>query len=114
MSSEAARPPRFLGWAMTEVFFLLSVLQAVLFAILAENISQSLDLDASQLGHLSVVFFINYAIGQLVFGSLLGIVPARVLLSVTALVSAAGTWIFASSEGLTAAMIARVLGRRDA
>jgi MFS family permease len=109
MGSEAARPPRFLGWATTELFFVLSVLQAVLFAILAENISRSLDLDASQLGYLSGVFFVTYAIGQLVFGSLLGTVPARVLLSVTALISAAGTWLFVSSDGITSAIIARVL-----
>lgn len=109
MTTGATRPPRFLGWATTEVFFVLSVLQAVLFAILAGNISQSLDLDASQLGQLSGVFFVTYAIGQLVFGSLLGKIPARVLLSGTALVSAAGMWLFASSEGMTAAIIARVL-----
>jgi len=109
MSAEAARPPRFLGWATTEVFFVLSVLQAVLFALLAQNISQSLDLDATQLGYLGGVFFSTYAIGQLVFGSLLGRISARVLLSGTALVSAAGILLLASSEGLTSAILARVL-----
>jgi len=109
MHSEATRPRRFLGWATVELFFILSVLHAVLFAILAGNITQSLDLDASQLGMLSGVFFVTYAIGQLVFGSLMGAVPVRVLLTATAAVSAAGTLLFAFSGGLTAALIARVL-----
>jgi OPA family sugar phosphate sensor protein UhpC-like MFS transporter len=109
MSAEATRPPRFLGWATTEVFFILSVLQAVLFAILAKNISQSLALDASQLGYLGGVFFSTYAIGQLVFGSLMGRISAHALLSGTALVSSVGILILASSEGLTTAIIARVL-----
>lgn len=100
---------RFFGWATAELFFILSVLAAVLFAILSSDIARELKLDASGLGTLSGVFFVTYAIGQLVLGSLMGTFSARLIIGITALLSGAGALIFGFSTGMTAAIFSRAL-----
>ncbi|MGA2053153.1 MAG: MFS transporter [Opitutales bacterium] len=100
---------RFLSWAVGEVFFVFSVLEAVAFAILSDEIAGKLKLTESDLGLLSGVFFVTYAVSQLGFGILIGRVPARLVLGGTALLAAAGTFIFSLSDGLTAALIGRVM-----
>jgi len=100
---------RLISWGIAEIFFVLSVLVAVTFAILSSEIAAKLQLSESDLGLLSGVFFITYALGQLVLGILLSYLPARMVLGVTALVAAAGTLLFSVSAGLNAALIARGL-----
>ncbi len=99
----------FLAWGSAQIFFMLSVLVAVVFAILSNEIMQKLSLDASDLGLLGGVFFVTYAVSQLVLGILISRVPARWVLGPTAILSALGTFYFSVSEGLTAAIIARAL-----
>jgi len=98
-----------LAWGSAQIFFILSVLVAVVFAILSNNIVKDLNLDASALGLLGGVFFVTYAFSQLVLGILLARVPAKYVLGPTALVAAAGTFVFAASHGLAAAVVARGL-----
>lgn len=97
---------RFLSWASAEIFYTLSVLVAVAFAILSSEISSALKLTASDLGLLSGVFFFTYAAGQLVLGILISRVSARLVLGFTGLLSAASTFLFSISEGFTSALIA--------
>ena len=47
-----------LAWGSAQIFFMLSVLVAVVFAILSKEIMQKLSLDASDLGLLGGVFFV--------------------------------------------------------
>jgi MFS family permease len=100
---------RFLGWATAELFFVLSVLAAVLFAILSSDISRELKLNASGLGTVSGAYFVAYAIGQLVLGSLMGTFSARFIIGITALLSGAGALVFGFSTGVTAAVFAHAL-----
>ena len=103
------KPNRFLSWASAEIFFVFSVLVAVAFAILSNEIARSLKLTEADLGLLSGVFFITYAVSQLVLGILISRVPVRLVLGATALLSAAGTLAFSLSDGLTAALVGRAM-----
>lgn len=105
----AAREPRYRAWAAAELFFVAGVALAVCFAILSARIAAALALDDAGLGLLSGVFFAAYAAGQLGFGILLGRVPPRLLLGLTALLAALGTAAFALADGLGAALVARAL-----
>lgn len=98
-----------LAWGSAQLFFILSVLVAVVFAILSNEIVQQLGLDASALGLLGGVFFVTYAVSQLALGILISRVPARWVLGPTAILAALGTFYFSVSDGLTAAIIARAL-----
>ncbi|WNV04693.1 MFS transporter [Candidatus Methylospira mobilis] len=100
---------RHISWIVAEKFFILSVLVAVLFAILSDEIAQTLKLDQSQLGLLSGVFFITYAVGQLGFGIALSLISPRFILAGTAALSAVGTILFAVSDSFGAAIMARAL-----
>jgi MFS family permease len=102
---------RFLSWAPAELFFIFSEVLTSAFAILSGGIASQLKLTESDLGLLSGVFFITYAVGQLVLGILIARVPARLVLGFTALVSAAGAFVMSMSDGLIAALIGQaVLG----
>jgi predicted MFS family arabinose efflux permease len=98
-----------LSWSCGQIFFILSVLVAVVFAILSDEILQKLQLSESDLGLLGGVFFVTYALSQLVLGILISRVPARLILGPTALLAAGGTFLFSVSHGLAAAVIARGL-----
>lgn len=98
-----------LAWGSAQLFFMLSVLVAVVFAILSSEIERQLGLDASDLGLLGGVFFVTYAVSQLALGILISRIPARWVLGPTAILTALGTFYFSLSEGLTAAIIARAL-----
>ncbi|KGF72629.1 hypothetical protein DO97_07225 [Neosynechococcus sphagnicola sy1] len=100
---------RHFGWAASETFFVVSILIAVLFALLSESIAAELHLDTAQLGLLSGAFFITYAISQLLFGILLDYLPPRLLLAATATVAAVGAFLFSVSTGMTGALIGRIL-----
>lgn len=100
---------RFLSWASAETFFVLSVLVAVAFAIMSNEISSVLTLTEAELGLLSGVFFVTYAVGQLAFGILISQVSARLVLGFAALLAASGTLLFSVSDGFASALIARGL-----
>ena len=98
-----------LAWGSAQLFFMLSVLVAVVFAILSSEIERQLGLDAADLGLLGGVFLVTYAVSQLALGILISRIPARWVLGPTAILAALGTCYFSLSEGLTAAIIARAL-----
>lgn len=98
-----------LSWGCGQIFFVLSVLVAVVFAILSDEILQKLHLTESDLGLLGGVFFVAYALSQLVLGIVISRFPARLVLGPTALLAAVGTFLFSVSHGLAAAVIARGL-----
>ena len=98
-----------LAWGSAQHFFMLSVLVAVVFAILSNEMVRQLGLDASDLGLLGGLFFVTYAVSQLVLGILISRVPARWVLGPTAILAALGTFYFSVSDGLTSAIIARAL-----
>lgn len=99
----------FVSWSCSQLFFVLSVLIAVVFAILSNQIVQTLHLNESALGLLGGVFFVTYAFSQLILGILISKMPARLVLGPTAILAAIGTLVFSQSEGLTSAVIARAL-----
>lgn len=99
----------FRAWGSGQFFFVISVLAAVVFAILSNEIVHELNLNESDLGLLGGVFFATYAVSQLIFGILIGKVGARAALGLTAIVSALGTFAFSLSSGLSSAAVARAL-----
>lgn len=99
----------FAAWGAAQLFFVLGVLVAVIFAILSDSITRELLLSGTELGLLGGSFFAAYAISQLVFGILIARVPAGRLLGICALVSAAGVFLFSAVAGFDAALAARVL-----
>lgn len=99
----------FRAWGSGQFFFVISVLGAVVFAILSNEIVHELNLSESDLGLLGGVFFATYALSQLILGILIGKVGARALLGLAAIVSALGTFAFSLSSGLASAVVARAL-----
>lgn len=100
---------RYLAWAAAEFFFVTSIVVATFFAVLSTDIASALKLDDVQLGTLSGTFFLIYSVSQLLLGSLLGIWPTRLVMTVTAMSAAAGCILFALSSSMALAMAARVL-----
>lgn len=100
---------RFLAWGSAELFFIIGVVIAILFAILSPSVAKELHLSQSQLGTLSGTFFITYSVGQLVLGSLLGSHSPRLILGTTAVLSVAGCLLFAVSANMPVALAARIL-----
>ena len=100
---------RLLAWGAAEGFFVLSVLTAVVFAITSGEIASALKLTEADLGLLSGVFFITYALSQLLFGMLISKIPLRLLLAGSALLTSLGTLIFGLSSGFALALLARTL-----
>lgn len=103
------KPGNLAAWGSAQLFFVLGVLAAVVFAVLSGDIAQGLRLGEPQLGLLGGVFFAAYAVSQLVLGIALDRVPARLVLAPSALAAAAGAMLFAASDGLATAVAARVL-----
>ena len=103
------KPGNLAAWASAQLFFVLGVLAAVVFAVTSDEIVNELSLGESDLGALGGVFFVAYAVSQLVLGIAVARVPARLVLAPSALVAAAGTFLFGASHGLATALAARAL-----
>ncbi len=68
-----------LVWGAADLYFILSVITAVLFGILSPDLQKELNLSSAQIGLLGSVFFLSYGIAQLFAGGLSyqGLLPSR-------------------------------------
>ncbi len=100
---------RWIRWGATQLFFALSVLCTVTFAITSPSLQGSLGLGEAQLGELGGAYVTTYSIALLLLGGLLSTIAPRLLLGGSALVAALGTLLLASADGFSSALLAMVL-----
>ncbi len=99
----------FRAWGGTQLFFVLAVISATAFGMLAAPIQARLDIGAQRLGWLGGIFFATYAASQLAAGFLLPRMQPRWLLAPSALAAAAGSLLLAHAESFGIAVLARAL-----
>ena len=109
MQRQPHRGQSYVIWGTGTLFFVYSVLVAVVFAVFSGQIQKTLQLSSSDLGGLGAAFFFAVALGQLPAGILLDRVNSRWLLSGFAAMSAVGMGLFAMTDNLLLAYIGRIL-----
>ncbi|NKB46741.1 MAG: MFS transporter [Legionellales bacterium] len=102
-------PVAFLIWAVGDVYFIASVLISLLFAILAPNMQQQLQLTNAQLGLLGAVFFLSYAVAQFFAGRLFDHYQPRYILSGSALMASGGLMLLAGASNFFIVVMAKLL-----
>lgn len=100
---------KWIQWLVPQLFFCLNLAGVVVYAVTSSSLGESLKLTSAQIGGLGGAYFIAYALSQLLLGSSLGALPAKYLLGITALISAAGAFLLGAAENYEMAMAARVL-----
>ncbi|MEB3264874.1 MAG: MFS transporter [Synechococcus sp.] len=96
-------------WALAQFFFCLNLAGVVTYAVTASSLQATLKLTTGQIGTLGGAYFMAYALSQLLLGSSLGALPARLLLGITALISASGALLLSFAGSFEIALIARLL-----
>ncbi len=96
-------------WGIGDIYFVVSVVIAILFGMLAPNIQQHLHLNAAQIGALGSVFFLCYGLAQLVGGRLMDSLGPRLTLTVSALITSSGLYIFSKADDLSQVFVAQAL-----
>ena len=71
---------RWIRWGATQLFFALSVLCSVTFAITSPSLLGSLGLGDAQLGALGGAYVTAFSIALLLLGGLMSTIPTRLLL----------------------------------
>lgn len=96
-------------WGIGDIYFMISVVIAILFGMLSADLQQHLHLSASQLGISGSVFFLCYGLAQLVGGCLMDSWGPRLTLTISALITSLGLFIFAKSASFSQVLIAQTL-----
>lgn len=96
-------------WGITQLFFVLSVICNISFAISSPNLISSLSLEEAQLGELGGIYFASFSIALLIIGGLMSTIEPRLLLGGSAVVAAIGALILSAANGFEGALIARLL-----
>ncbi len=100
---------RWIRWGATQLFFALSVLCSVTFAITSPSLLGSLGLAEAQLGELGGAYVTAYSVGLLLLGALMSTIATRLLLGGSALVAALGTLSLAYAHSFAGALLGMVL-----
>jgi predicted MFS family arabinose efflux permease len=116
-SGPDAAPEKLLrGWRLIACVFLpfaagfyISYLFRSINALISGDLTSDLGLSAADLGLLTSVYFLTFAVAQLPIGVLLDRYGPRRVQSALLLVAAAGAAMFATSEGFAALVLARAL-----
>ncbi len=95
-------------WVIGDIYFITSVVVAILFGMLAPDIQKTLHFSELQLGVLSSLFFLCYGVAQLFAGRLIDSVGPRCTLAFSALLASCGLFIFSHAESFTQAIIAQI------
>ena len=100
---------KWVQWLLPQMFFCLNLAAVVVYAVTSNSLETNLNLTSAQIGGLGGAYFIAYALSQLFLGSSLGALPAKYLVGVTALVSAAGSFLLSAAENYEMVLVARIL-----
>lgn len=101
--------PKLIQWLLPQLFFCLNLGGVIVYAVTASSLESGLKLSTAQVGSLGGAYFIAYAISQLLLGSSLGAFSPRLLLGITALISAGGAFLLSVANSFEMAMLARLL-----
>ncbi len=96
-------------WGVGDIYFIVSVIIAILLGMLSPDVQKQLHLTQTQIGMLGSVFFLCYGIAQLVGGRLMDSCGPRLTLTVSALITSGGLFLFAKAESFTQLLIAQTL-----
>lgn len=96
-------------WGAADLYFIVSVMTAVLFGILSPELQKHLNLTTAEVGLLGSVFFLSYGLAQLVTGSLIDYLGPRFTLTGSAIIAAAGLYLLSIADSLTVAIGAKLL-----
>ena len=96
-------------WGAGDLYFIVSVIIAVLFGILSPDLQKQLHLDSAQLGLLGLVVFLSYGLAQLVAGSLMDSWNPRLILAGSAVIASGGLFLLSAAEGFKMAIAAQFL-----
>lgn len=96
-------------WGIAQLFFVLSVLCNISFAISSPNLLSSLALKEAQLGELGGIYFASFSIALLILGGLMSTIQPRLLLGGSAVMAAIGALTLAAANGFVGALIAMLL-----
>jgi sugar phosphate permease len=96
-------------WGIGDIYFIVSVVVAILFGMLSPDIQKQLHLNETQLGILGSVFFLCYGLAQLVGGRLMDSWGPRLTLTISALITSSGLFIFSQAESFTQILVAQTL-----
>lgn len=99
----------YLRWISTEFLFMISIMSSVLFGAYALPIQLTNNLGNTQLAILSGTFFAVFAFSQLYSGYLINKVSIKLLLGLSALLAAAGVFIFANTHSFSLLILSRVI-----
>lgn len=98
-----------LVWGSSDIYFIASVMIAVLFGILSPDIQKQLNLDTAQLGLLGSVFFISYGAAQLVAGGFMDSLGPRLTLAASSIIAACGLFLLSVVSDFKTAIPAQLL-----
>jgi sugar phosphate permease len=96
-------------WGSSDIYFIESVMIAVLFGILSPNLQKQLHLDSAQLGLLGSVFFISYGVAQLFAGGLMDSLGPRLTLAVSSVIATCGLFLLSVIGDFKMAIPAQLL-----
>lgn len=101
--------PKWIQWLLPQLFFCLNLAGVVVYAVTSSSLGSSLKLSSAQIGGLGGTYFMAYAVSQLLLGSSLGALSPKLLLGITALISAGGAFLLSVAQNYETAMLARLL-----
>jgi MFS family permease len=100
---------KLIQWLLPQLFFCLNLAGVVIYAVTSSSLGADLKLSSAQIGGLGGAYFIAYAVSQLLLGSSLGSFSPKLLLGITALISAGGAFLLSVAQSYEMAMAARLL-----
>lgn len=106
-SGNAALP--IVVWGVSTLYFIVSVMVAILFGVLAPDLQKQLHLNGSQLGLLGSVVFLSYGLAQLIAGNLMDSWSPKLTLGGSAIIASGGLFLLAAAEGFKMALAAQFL-----
>ena len=99
----------YLQWGFVQLFFIVSVIFSVMFGVYSPNITGELSVNPAEFGLLSGVFFIFYAMVQFYSGKLFVKIPPKLILFISAIISACGCFLLSIAPSLALLFVARIL-----
>lgn len=99
----------FIVWGISDIFFILAVTVTIIFGMLSPNLQTQLHLSSAQLGSLGFAFFLSFGITQLLTGGLIDSLGPRIMLTLSAFISAIGLFLLSIADGFHQAFIAQII-----
>jgi len=99
----------FVIWGIADLYFVFAVTITIIFGVLSPDIKNQLALTNAQLGLLGFGFFLSFGVTQLLTGNLIDTLGPRISLSVAAIVSAIGLFLFSNATEFKQAFAGQII-----